>query len=412
MRRGATRGVRRPGLPLDSAGRTADRGPGAVHRPSVREAALSAELAISTAGLRRDFGALRAVDALDLAVPAGSVFGFLGPNGSGKTTTIRLLLGLLEPTAGVATVLGHDVRRDGARVRERCGALLEHPGLYERLSAADNLEFVGRAWRLPATERLRRMERLLEPLGLWERRHEIVGTWSRGMKQKLAVARALLTAPDLVFLDEPTAGLDPVAAAALRDDLASLARREGVTVFLTTHNLAEAEKLCDLVGVIRRGRLLSVAPPRDIRTSVGASRLVVTGRGLDAALDPVRAQPLVAAASLADGRLTVELDDGADGSGIVALLVGQGVAIDEVRRGSADLEEAFLALMAETADEARPGDPGGGEADAGIARPAEPARPSDGEPMARSDEAFGARPGPARDGEAGGAPVTVRGSRP
>ncbi|MGZ6340462.1 MAG: ABC transporter ATP-binding protein [Candidatus Limnocylindrales bacterium] len=306
---------------------------------------------------------MRAVDGLDLAVPAGSVFGFLGPNGSGKTTTIRLLLGLLEPTAGEAEVLGHDVRRAADRIRERSGALLEHAGLYERLSAQDNLEFVGRAWRLPPAERRARMERLLAPLGLWERRHEIVGAWSRGMKQKLAVARALLHGPALVFLDEPTAGLDPIAAAALRDDLAALARREGVTVFLTTHNLAEAEKLCDLVGVIRRGRLLAVGPPHDLRLRVGSGRLAVTGRGLDARIAAlVGTQPMVAGSRLAGGRLTVELRDGQDGSPLVALLIREGVAIDEVRRGSADLEEAFLTLVGEEASLDRPRDGRGGEA--------------------------------------------------
>ncbi|MGZ6269087.1 MAG: ABC transporter ATP-binding protein, partial [Candidatus Limnocylindrales bacterium] len=166
-----------------------------------------------------------------------------------------------------------------------------------------------------------------------------------------------------VFLDEPTAGLDPIAATALRDDLTALARREGVTVFLTTHNLAEAEKLCDLVGVIRRGRLLAVGPPHDLRLRVGSGRLTVTGRGLDdriAAL--VGTQPMVAGSRLAGGRLTVELRDGQDGSPLVALLIREGVAIDEVRRGSADLEEAFLTLVGEEASLDRPRDGRGGEA--------------------------------------------------
>ena len=195
-------------------------------------------------------------------MPRGIVFGFLGPNGSGKTTTIRLLLGLLEPTAGQARVLGFDLRTQADEIRARTGALLEHSGLYERLSAEDNLEFYGRVCRLPANVRRKRCEELLGNLGLWDRRKEPVGTWSRGMKQKLAIARTLLHRPTLIFLDEPTAGLDPVAAAALHDDLTALVAQEGVTVFLTTHNLAEAEKLCQQVGVINQGRLIASGPAR------------------------------------------------------------------------------------------------------------------------------------------------------
>ena len=204
------------------------------------------DCAIRCVGLTRDFRTVRAIDRLDLEVPVGSLFGFLGPNGSGKTTTIRLLLGLLEPSEGRAEVLGFDTQRDAHAIRERCGALLEHHGLYERLTAADNLEFAGRALRLPRAERRRRSEELLRTVGLWDRRHQAVEGWSRGMKQKLAIARALLSKPSLIFLDEPTAGLDPIAAVSLRDELRSLTSEADVTVFLTTHNLAEVQTVCDL----------------------------------------------------------------------------------------------------------------------------------------------------------------------
>ena len=169
--------------------------------------------AIQTRDLTRAFGEVRAVDGISFEVPAGSVFGFLGPNGSGKTTTIRLLLGLLKPTSGSASVLGFDTQTQADEIRLNCGALLEHTGLYERMSAEDNLEFYGRVWRIPATERKERIKNLLESLELWDRRKDNVVQWSRGMKQKLAVARVLLHRPKLIFLDEPTAGLDPVAAA-------------------------------------------------------------------------------------------------------------------------------------------------------------------------------------------------------
>jgi ABC-2 type transport system ATP-binding protein len=306
------------------------------------------DFAIRTEELTRDFGAVRALDHLTLEIPIGAVFGFLGTNGAGKTTTIRLLLGLLEPTAGRAEVLGFDTRSDGNAIRARTGALLEYSGLYERLSAEDNLAFYARIARMSAPDRSARIEEVLTNLGLWERRRERVGRWSRGMKQKLAVARALLHHPPLVFLDEPSAGLDPVAAASLRDDLAALAARDGTTVFLTTHNLPEAEKLCTLVGVVRQGHLLAVGPPDELRRRVGKPQLAVTGRGFsDDVLAGLRTRPEVAAAALESGRLTVELNGDVDSAPLVTLLVHGGVQIREVHRGSASLEDAFLSLVEE-----------------------------------------------------------------
>ena len=307
------------------------------------------EPVIHAEGLSRTFEHVRALDGLDLEVPAGIVFGFLGPNGAGKTTAIRLLLGLLEPSAGSARVLGFDVRRDSQRIREQAGALLEHPGLYERLSAEDNLGFYARAWNLGAGSRNARIRELLEPLGLWERRLEPVGRWSRGMKQKLAVARALLHRPSLLFLDEPTAGLDPVAAAALREDLGTLVVREGVTVFLTTHNLAEAERLCAHVAVIKRGRLLAVGRPDEL-TARRTDTVEIVGRGFtDALVAAIARRADVARAELVDGHLSVELGGTADVAPLVSVIVQAGVAVQEVRKQKASLEDVFLTLMEEEA---------------------------------------------------------------
>jgi ABC-2 type transport system ATP-binding protein len=304
--------------------------------------------ALRTERLTRDFGPIRAVDGLSLEVPAGTVFGFLGPNGSGKTTTIRLLLGLLEPSAGRAEVLGLDTRTRADRIRQRTGALLEHAGLYERLSAEANLEFFGQIWRLPRGERRARIRELLAHFGLWERRGEPAGKWSRGMKQKLAVARALLHRPELIFLDEPTAGLDPVAAVALRADIAALAEREGVTVFVTTHNLAEAEKMCGLVGVVRAGRLLAVGTPAELRRRAGEPRLEIAGRGFPpAVLRELGARPEVAEARLENGGLIVALRGDASAAPLIRLLVEAGAEIEEVRRSRASLEDAFLSLLEE-----------------------------------------------------------------
>jgi ABC-2 type transport system ATP-binding protein len=301
---------------------------------------------IRVEGLVRDFPKVRALDHLAFEVPPGIVFGFLGPNGAGKTTVIRVLLGLLSPTAGRTEVFGLDPLRFGDTVRERSGALLEHTGLYERLSAWQNLDFYARAWRLPAHDRRARIRELLDQFGLWERRDEPVGEWSRGMRQKLAVARAVLHRPPLVFLDEPTAGLDPIASASLRDDLSRLTQQEGVTIFLTTHNLAEAERLCALVGVIRKGRLLDYGTPSALRTARGVAMVHIGGRGLtDDVVARLALTTDVAALTRSGEGIAVRLQPGGDVAAVVAWLVQHGVAVEEVRRDRASFEDVFLELV-------------------------------------------------------------------
>src|SRR5205809_1035694 len=307
-----------------------------------------AEMVIRTEGLTRDFQTTRAVDGLSIEVPRSAVFGFLGPNGSGKTTTIRMLLGLLEPTFGKVSVLGFNAASQSDEIRLRSGCLLEYSGLYERLSAEDNLELFGRIWKIPRLDRRTRIQELLRAFGLWERRREAAGVWSRGMKQKLAVARALLHRPPLIFLDEPTDGLDPVAAAALREDLATLARREGVTVFLTTHNLPEAEKLCSRVAVIRRGKLLAEGSPEELRAQKAGHRAQVLGRGFsEQILAMAQARPEIRSARLENGQLLVEMQDHSPMAPLVSMLVGAGAEIEEIRKERASLEDVFLTLMEE-----------------------------------------------------------------
>jgi ABC-2 type transport system ATP-binding protein len=309
-------------------------------------------MAVRIDRLTRDFasdsGPVRAVDNLSLEVPSGIVFGFLGPNGAGKTTTLRLLLGLLEPTSGCANVLGFDTKAQADQVRAQCGALLEHTGVYEQMSAEDNLEFYGRAWRLPKEQRQARIRELLTHIGLWERRNDQVGKWSRGMKQKLALARTLIHRPALIFLDEPTAGLDVQSAVEVRNDLAALAGREGVTVFLTTHNMTEAEKLCSQVAVIRAGRLVAMGHPDELRARAGGPRVEIVGRGFTKdALSLLRARPEVVAAETTNGHLSIDLLQEAATAPLVSLLVSAGAEVEEVRRGKASLEEVFLTLMGE-----------------------------------------------------------------
>jgi ABC-2 type transport system ATP-binding protein len=298
--------------------------------------------------LSRTFGKIKAVDDLSLVVPEGIVFGFLGPNGAGKTTTIHLLLGLLEPTQGRAWVMGFDTRTHANDIRARSGALLEFSGLYERMTAEDNLELYGRIYRMSASERKARIKELLSHLDLWDRRKEQVAKWSRGMKQKLAVARALLHRPRLIFLDEPTAGFDPVASAALRTDLAALVAREGATVFLNTHNLTEAEKLCAQVGVIRNGKLLMIGNPNELRLSKGGPQVEITGRGFtEEILKSLRGRPEVAGVEQQNGRLLIKLRAEAEAAPLVSLIVQSGGEVEEVRREEGSLEDVFITLMKE-----------------------------------------------------------------
>ncbi|RKX22805.1 MAG: ABC transporter ATP-binding protein [Candidatus Zixiibacteriota bacterium] len=303
--------------------------------------------------MSRYFGDLCAVNRVSLQVPTGTIFGFLGPNGAGKTTTLRLLLGLLELDGGSATVLGYDVATEAEAIREHTGVLLQHDGLYQRLSVYDNLEFFGRIYHLDKVTRQARIRELLEHLGLWERRNDNVAQLSRGLKQRVAIARALLHRPRLVFLDEPSAGLDPMAAVALREDIQSLARKEGTTVFLTTHNLAEAEKVCDIVGVIRKGRLIAVGTPTELRARTGKLSAEIYGRGFnDSVIAAVRSLPQVNSVLLHNDHLQVTLEPDTEIAPLVSLLVREGVEVEEVHKGQSSLEEAFVALMQEEDNEA------------------------------------------------------------
>jgi ABC-2 type transport system ATP-binding protein len=311
------------------------------------------EFAIKTEDLSRDFGQIKAVEDLTIQVPTGSVFGFLGPNGAGKTTTIRLLLGLLEATRGTARVLGHNIQNESDLIRVQCGALLEHNGIYERLSAENNLEFYGRVWRIPAHERQARIKELLSNLDLWDRRKEPVGTWSRGMKQKLAMARALFHRPKLLFLDEPTAGLDPAAAARLRDNLEKLVQLEGVTVFLNTHNLTEAERLCQQIGIIRRGELVGIGSPGDLRTGAGKPQLIVTGKDFSSqVISELQSSPGVVSVDQSNNRLIIELEKVIESAPLVSKLVASGAQVEEVTKSQSSLEEVFLTLINEDEDTA------------------------------------------------------------
>ena len=208
-------------------------------------------------GLCKQFGATIAVDQLDLEIAQGEIFGFLGHNGAGKTTTVRLLNGVLERNAGSIAVLGMDPNKDGAKIRARTGVLTETPALDDRLTARATLRYFAAMFGVPRERINRRVDELLERMDLGARGDEKVGGFSKGMRQRLALARTLLHAPELVFLDEPTSGLDPVGAREVHQLIATL-RRENRTVFLCTHNLVEAERLCDRMAILAHGKVLAM----------------------------------------------------------------------------------------------------------------------------------------------------------
>src|SRR6202049_1043945 len=211
-------------------------------------------------GLTKHFGKLAAVRDLTLEVGAGEVFGFLGPNGAGKTTTIRMLTGLVRPTSGTALVAGYDVAREPQEVKRRVGFLAETPDLYAKLSGREFLAFMGGLYEVPPTLARQRADRLLSLFELAEKADELVETYSHGMRQKLALAGAMLHEPPVLFLDEPTSGLDPRAARLVKDLLVALVER-GHTVFLSTHVLEIAEHLCHRVGIIDHGQLMATGTP-------------------------------------------------------------------------------------------------------------------------------------------------------
>ncbi|MCG7844906.1 MAG: ABC transporter ATP-binding protein, partial [Methanomassiliicoccales archaeon] len=230
---------------------------------------------IETRAMGRRFGSTVAVEDLSLKVNAGEVFGLLGPNGAGKTTTVRMLCGLISLSSGEAYIDGLDVRDPHQRldVRGMIGLLPESPGLYESLSAYENLDFYAKLYGCDLACRERRIKELLKALDLWDRRGEPVVGFSKGMKQKIAIARALVHEPKLLFLDEPTSGLDPSASVTVRNYLLDL-KEEGRTIFLNTHNLDEAERLCDRIAILNT-RLLAIGRPDELAQDYFGQHLMV-----------------------------------------------------------------------------------------------------------------------------------------
>jgi len=301
---------------------------------------------LRTDRLTKRFDRLTAVKDLDLEVCEGEVFGFLGPNGAGKTTTLRLLCALIAPTSGTAEVAGYRLGRDDERIRASVGILTEQPGLYERQSAEDNLLFFAALFGLSRDLARSQTERYLRLMGLWDRRTEAVATFSRGMKQKMAIARAALHEPRIIFLDEPTTGLDPDAARTVREFIAQI-RGEGRTVFLCTHNLDEADRLCDRIAFFRRS-VIRIDTPARLRAELyghATEFRVLPGPNADQ-LRRVQGVAGVDRAHLENGSIIVaSADPLAVNPNVVRALVGAGAEIAYVTERKASLEDVYLRVV-------------------------------------------------------------------
>jgi len=298
---------------------------------------------IHAVDLTKRFGETLAVDGLSLDVAEGEVFGFLGPNGAGKTTTVRMLTSLISPTTGSATVAGFSVGRQDTEIRRTVGVLTETPGLYDALSAEYNLRIYAELYEVKDVRG--QTDKYLKMLGLWERRYDAAGTFSKGMKQKLAIARALLHEPRILFLDEPTAGLDPEGAHLVREFIAEL-KKVGRTIFLCTHNLDEADHLCDRVGVFKT-RLLVVDTPTKLRASVFGRKIIFHLRSADKAIaGKVRSLSFVREVRIVENKLVVTLDDPEiRNPEIVRILVRAGADIQYVGELRHSLEDVYLQLV-------------------------------------------------------------------
>jgi len=228
---------------------------------------------IQTEGLSKNFGNVLALQNLDLSVPRGNVFGFLGPNGAGKTTAVRILSGLLKPTSGNATVCGFDVHTQRKEIKSVTGLLPETPGLYSKLSAVEFLEFIGALNDMSGELLHRRIDRLLDLMGLEERQNDLLESYSSGMKQKVLVASTVLHEPRLVFLDEPTSRLDPAASALVKEIIIAMAEEMDTTFFICTHMTDFAEDVCEVIGILNEGLLNTLGSPSDIIDQVGGKDL-------------------------------------------------------------------------------------------------------------------------------------------
>lgn len=305
------------------------------------------EIMINLDGLTKKFGNFTAVDSVSMSIDKGEVFGLLGPNGAGKTTTIRMLSCLISKTNGNATVGNYNIanKKDQHQIRKMIGILPENVGLYEDLSAYKNLDFYGRYYKLSPSQRKEKIKYYLEWLDLWDKRDVTAGNYSKGMKQKLAIARALIHDPEIVFLDEPTANLDPEAARVVLDFLLEL-KKEERTIVLNTHMLDEAERICDRVGILKTN-LIAIDAPKRLRESLHGKKTVVQLKSINDTIISTLKQVGSWSFEVSSNQILLEVaDPDEENPLIVDAIQSAGGRIQLVNVSTSSLEEVYLNLVA------------------------------------------------------------------
>ncbi len=311
-----------------------------------RACTLPAEM-IRAERLTKDFGALRAVDGLSFEAHAGEIYGLLGPNGAGKTTAMRLLAALLAPTHGEATVAGYSVTMNPDEVRAHIGILTEVPGLYVRLTPGEYLDFFAQVYGLrDPRKRSARVEEMLKLVGLWDRRGSVMRTFSKGMQQRVAIARTLIQDPPVLLFDEPTAALDPEAARSIRDYVQDLARGRGRTILLCTHNLPEAEQLCQRLSIVQAGRQRAEGTPGDLKARAGTTVVLRVAEHSPLLLENLASLVQLETVSPPSGMITYRTTDPDRANpAVIRAAVDAGVDVLALGEAANSLEQAYLTLI-------------------------------------------------------------------
>lgn len=304
---------------------------------------------ITVENLTKKFGEVTAVEGLTFKVEEGEVFGFLGPNGAGKTTTIRMLCCLISRTSGEARIGDYQIGKtaDSLQIRKMVGLVPDNVGLYEELSAFDNLDFYGKLYECPEGRRRENIERFLKMLGLWERRDARAGSFSKGMKQKLALARALVHEPKILFMDEPTANLDPESAKTVRDFIIEV-KKQGRTIFLNTHNLDEAQRICDRIGILKT-KLLAIGSPEQLRESLSRPKTEIRLARVSEALVSSLRKLIPNKIEVSENRLIIDVTDpDKENPSIISAIASAGGLVQEVNHLVPTLEDVYLQIVKET----------------------------------------------------------------
>jgi ABC-2 type transport system ATP-binding protein len=305
-------------------------------------------VALQIQNLSRHFNGLVAVDNISFDIRQGEIFGLLGPNGAGKTTTLSMLATMLEPTSGSAMVNGIDIKKDPDGVRKSIGIVFQDQSLDEELTAWENMDFHGRLYRIPKETRNLRITELLTLVELNDRRDDIVKTFSGGMRRRLEIARGLLHHPAVLFLDEPTLGLDPQTRNHLWNYIAALAKEKGITIILTTHYMDEADRLCDRIAIIDHGKIIATGTPKDLKDGLGGD-LVTIGSPHPAAIAAALSEPWIARVEIHNDDVVVSLNNADQHvSSIVTLLNARQIPITSITIHKPTLEDVFLSFTGRT----------------------------------------------------------------